>query len=64
MDSALRNLVEDFYYFEAELLDNRKLREWFDLLTDDVRYWMPIRHNPLERPESLAEELAKPGEAY
>ena len=64
MDSALRNLVEDFYYFEAELLDNRRLREWFDLLTDDVRYWMPIRHNPLERPESLAEELAKPGEGY
>ena len=64
MDSELRHRVEDFYYFEAELLDNRKLREWFDLLTDDIRYWMPIRHNPLERPENLSDELAKPGEGY
>jgi 3-phenylpropionate/cinnamic acid dioxygenase small subunit len=64
MDSALHRQVEDFYYLEAELLDERKLREWFELLADDVRYWMPIRHNPLERPESITEELAKPGEGF
>ena len=40
-----------FYYLEAELLDERKLREWFELLTEDIRYWMPMRHNPLERPD-------------
>jgi 3-phenylpropionate/cinnamic acid dioxygenase small subunit len=64
MASELRNLIEEFYYLEAELLDNRRLRDWFDLLADDIRYWMPIRHNPLERPESVADEIAKPGEAY
>jgi len=64
MDSELRHRVEDFLFLEAELLDDRKLREWLDLLTDDVRYWMPIRHNPLERPEDVSEELAKPGEGY
>jgi biphenyl 2,3-dioxygenase beta subunit len=64
MDSELRHRVEDFLFLEAELLDDRKFREWLDLLTDDVRYWMPIRHNPLERPEDLSEELAKPGEGY
>jgi len=64
MDNELRCNVEDFLYFEAELLDDRKLREWLDLLTDDVRYWMPIRHNPLERSEDLSDELAKPGEGY
>ena len=64
MDSELRHQIEDFYYIEAELLDNRKLREWSDLLTDDVRYWMPIRHNPLERPDDIAEELSRPGEGY
>ena len=64
MDSELRRQVEDFYYFEAELLDDRKLREWFDLLADDVRYWMPIRHNTFERPEDPSEELAQPGEGY
>ncbi|HEY2919392.1 MAG TPA: aromatic-ring-hydroxylating dioxygenase subunit beta [Candidatus Binatia bacterium] len=64
MDSELRHKIEDFLYLEAELLDDRKLREWLDLLTDDVRYWMPIRHNPLERPEDLSDELAKPGDGY
>jgi 3-phenylpropionate/cinnamic acid dioxygenase small subunit len=64
MDSGLRQRVEEFYYLEAELLDERKLREWFKLLADDIRYWMPIRHNPLDRPESVSEELSKPGEGY
>ena len=64
MDNELRCNIEDFLYFEAELLDDRKLREWLDLLTDDVHYWMPIRHNPLERSEDLSDELAKPGEGY
>ena len=64
MDSELRHRIEDFFYLEAELLDERKLREWLDLLTSDVRYWMPIRHNPLDRPENLLDELAKPGEGF
>jgi 3-phenylpropionate/cinnamic acid dioxygenase small subunit len=64
MDSALRQQIEEFYFFEAELLDERKLREWFNLLCDDVRYWMPIRSNTFERPSNLADELSKPGEGY
>ncbi len=64
MDSELRPRVEEFYYLEAELLDERKLREWFALLAEDIRYWMPIRHNTLDRPESVSEELSKPGEGY
>ena len=64
MASDLRHRVEDFYYLEAELLDERKLREWFALLAEDIRYWMPIRHNTLERPESVVEELSRPGEGY
>jgi len=64
MASELRRQIEDFYYLEAELLDERKLREWFNLLTDDVRYWMPLRHNTMERPSDVVEELSKPGEGY
>ena len=64
MDSELRRQVEDFLYLEAELLDERKLREWFVLLSEDIRYWMPIRHNTLERPGAVSEELSKPGESY
>ena len=37
--------IEQFLYREARILDNRQLHEWLDLLTDDVRYWMPVRSN-------------------
>lgn len=64
MDSQLRHRIEDFLYLEAELLDDRKLRDWLDLLTDDIRYWMPIRYNPLDRPDDISDELARPGEGF
>jgi 3-phenylpropionate/cinnamic acid dioxygenase small subunit len=64
MDSDLRHTIEDLLYLEAELLDERRLREWLDLFTDDVHYWMPVRHNPADRPNSPAEELSNLGESY
>ena len=41
----LKNEIEEFLYQEAEMLDSRNLEEWLDLLTDDIRYWMPMRRN-------------------
>ena len=41
----LRQEITDFLYREAELLDQRRYRDWLDLLADDVRYWMPMRRN-------------------
>ena len=35
--------VVDFVYHEAELLDDRRHREWMELLTPDVRYVAPVR---------------------
>lgn len=64
MADELRHAIEDFLYLEAELLDERRLREWLDLFTDDLHYWMPVRHNPLERPEKIADELAIRGDSY
>ena len=37
--------IADFLYREAELLDERRYREWLDLLAADIRYWMPMRRN-------------------
>jgi 3-phenylpropionate/cinnamic acid dioxygenase small subunit len=34
-----------FYIREAWLLDERKFKEWFELFTDDVLYFMPRRKN-------------------
>jgi 3-phenylpropionate/cinnamic acid dioxygenase small subunit len=48
----LRHEVEEFLYREAELLDARRYEEWLELLTDDVRYFMPLRRNvPHDEPE-------------
>ena len=41
--------IEQFYYHEAELLDDHRYPEWLDLFSDDSRYWMPTRMNRLLR---------------
>jgi 3-phenylpropionate/cinnamic acid dioxygenase small subunit len=35
--------ITDWMYMEAELLDAGKYREWLLLVTDDVRYVVPLR---------------------
>jgi 3-phenylpropionate/cinnamic acid dioxygenase small subunit len=37
--------IAEFLYAEAELLDDRRYEDWLELLTDDIRYWMPMRRN-------------------
>ncbi len=41
----LKQDVEAFLYHEANLLDDRRYKDWLTLLTDDVRYWVPMRRN-------------------
>ena len=41
----LREEIEDFLYHEADLLDQRRFKEWLDLLAEDLVYFMPIRRN-------------------
>ncbi len=42
--SLLRE-VEDLYFGEADLLDERHYDRWLDLFTEDTIYWMPMRKN-------------------
>jgi 3-phenylpropionate/cinnamic acid dioxygenase small subunit len=37
--------MEDFLYAEADMLDERRFRDWLNLLADDITYFMPIRRN-------------------
>src|SRR5881397_809419 len=41
----LKQEIEEFLYYEADLLDERRYEDWLALLADDVRYWMPMRRN-------------------
>jgi 3-phenylpropionate/cinnamic acid dioxygenase small subunit len=52
--------VEQFLYFEARLLDERRFTEWWELFTDDIHYWMPVRYNRQFR--ELDKETGRPGE--
>jgi ethylbenzene dioxygenase beta subunit len=40
---VLRAAVEDFYYHEAELLDDGRLRAWLELCAPAVDYRIPVR---------------------
>ncbi len=50
--------IEQFLYAEAALLDERRYRDWFALLADDLRYRMPLRFNRAqrERHQELSED--------
>ena len=43
----LQHSVEQFYYREARLLDNRQYQTWLTLVSESIRYVMPARTNPL-----------------
>lgn len=51
VSSVLQQEIEQFLYHEAELLDDRKIAEWVDLMADDIHYSMPLRttRGPRER---------------
>lgn len=51
--------VERFLFREARLLDERRLKEWLELFTEDVRYWMPVRINRLCSGNSETWEVEK-----
>jgi 3-phenylpropionate/cinnamic acid dioxygenase small subunit len=37
--------LEQFYYTEARLLDNRQYQQWLALLCEEIQYIVPSRHN-------------------
>jgi 3-phenylpropionate/cinnamic acid dioxygenase small subunit len=54
MKSTQKNMrrqfeIEQYYFHEAQLLDEHRLDEWFDLFSEDVRYWVPSRSNRLRQ---------------
>lgn len=56
----LWNELMHFYINEAWMLDERRFKEWLDLFTDDLFYFMPRRKNVMRR--ELERELTKPGD--
>lgn len=49
VSAELHHEIEQFLYYEARLLDERRFEEWYELLADDLQYVMPTRYNRLRR---------------
>jgi 3-phenylpropionate/cinnamic acid dioxygenase small subunit len=61
VSTELQHEVEQFFYREAELLDDGKFREWLDLVAEDIEYTVGTRptvdpFSPDSVPPSLAFE--------
>jgi 3-phenylpropionate/cinnamic acid dioxygenase small subunit len=37
--------IAEFFYQEADLLDERRFEEWLGVFTEDVQYFMPLARN-------------------
>lgn len=42
---ATKREIEEFLYDEANLLDERRFKEWLQMLADDLQYFMPMEYN-------------------
>jgi biphenyl 2,3-dioxygenase subunit beta len=58
----LHHEIEQFLYYEARLLDDRRWDDWYALLAEDIHYVMPTRYNRLRR--EADKEFAEPGGTY
>lgn len=67
-DPAIISRVEQFYYREARMLDERLYLQWLGLLTEDILYTIPSRYIPTPDPalrgteqfHALDNELERP----
>jgi len=46
MAAYSRGQVEEFLYYEADLLDSWRMKEWYPLYTEDSEYLVPPIENP------------------
>lgn len=53
--------LNQFYFLEAEFLDDGRFADWLEMLGDDLHYWAPTRTNRLRRQQALS--ISAPGEA-
>lgn len=43
ISDAVVGEINDFLFYEAELLDTGRFEDWLSLLTEDIRYVIPVR---------------------
>jgi p-cumate 2,3-dioxygenase beta subunit len=63
LQTVTRAVIEDFFFAEAALLDEWRLREWLELLTEDAVYEVPATDTPDGDPRTtlmlIADDMAR-----
>ena len=54
VDAELGYRVQQFYFLEAELLDDGRFSDWLEVFDEDLVYWAPLRTNRLRRQAALS----------
>jgi 3-phenylpropionate/cinnamic acid dioxygenase small subunit len=54
----IKREIEEFFYDEANMLDERRFNEWLSTLAEDLRYFMPMEFN-VKFGEHAKHELTK-----
>ncbi len=60
VEPVLQQEIEQFYYWEAKLLNDRRFEEWFALLAPEIHYFMPLRRTHITKDADL--EYSRIGE--
>jgi len=60
-DAETHFRVGQFYFLEAEFLDDGRFADWLEMLADELHYWAPLRSNRLRRQQALS--VAADGES-
>ena len=58
VETITRQTIEDFLYEEAALLDEWRLEEWLELLTEDATYEVPSTDTPDGDPKTTLSIIA------
>ena len=53
-DAELAHRVQQFYFHEAELLDDGRFADWLEIFDEDLFYLAPLRTNRLRRQAALS----------
>ena len=61
VDCELGYQIQQFYFNEAELLDEQRFADRLEVFDEDLTYWAPLHTNRLRRQAALA--VGAPGEA-
>ena len=63
LQAISRQMIEEFLYEEAALLDEWRLDEWLELLTEDATYEVPSTDTPEGDPKTtlslVADDIAR-----